>query len=125
MKKPVVVAVTSYFKGNRFLERAHRLGAHVILLTIEKWLPEPWAREFIDEVFALPNFKNVREVLNSVSYLARSRRIDDVTALDDFDVELAAQIREHLRMPGMNVSTAAFYRDKLAMREGAKSAGIA
>jgi len=125
MKKPVVVALTSYFKGNRFLERAHKLGAHVILLTIEKCLHEPWAREFVDEVFALANFKDVREVLNAVSFLARSRRIDDVVALDDFDVELGAQIREHLRMPGMSVSTAAYYRDKLAMRVGANAAGIA
>jgi glutathione synthase/RimK-type ligase-like ATP-grasp enzyme len=125
MKRPVIVALTSYFKGNRFLERAHKLGAHVILLTIEKCLQEPWAREYVDELFALPSFKNVRDVLNSVSYLARSRKIDDVVALDDFDVELGAQIREHLRMPGMNVSTAAFYRDKLAMRCGAKEAGIA
>ena len=50
MKTPVVLAVSSYFKGNRFVETAHRLGAHVVLLTIEKCLTDPWAREFIDEV---------------------------------------------------------------------------
>ena len=100
-------------------------SAHVILLTVEKKLNEPWARESINEVFALPTFKNLTDVLYSVSYLTRTRKISTVVALDDFDVEVAAQIREHLRMPGMNVSTAAFYRDKLAMRVGAKAAGIA
>jgi len=125
MSKPVVLAVSSYFKGNRFLETAHRLGAHVILLTIEKCLSDPWAREFIDEVFALPSFKNLTDVFYSASYLARTRKIASIVALDDFDVELGAQLREHFRMPGMNTSTAAYYRDKLAMRVGAKAAGIA
>jgi len=125
MSKPVVLALSSYFKGNRFLETAHRLGAHVILLTIEKCLTDPWAREFIDEVFALPSFKNLTDVLYSVSYLARTRKIASIVALDDFDVELGGQLREHFRMPGMNASMAAFYRDKLAMRVGAKAAEIA
>lgn len=125
MNQPVVLAVSSYFKGNRFLETARRLGAHVILLTVEKKLNEPWARESINEVFALPSFRNLTDLLYSVSYLTRTRRISTVVALDDFDVEVAAQLREHLRAPGMNVSTAAFYRDKLAMRVGARDAGIA
>ena len=107
MSQPVVLAMTSYFKGNRFLETARRLGAHVVLLTVEKKLNEPWARESINEVFALPSFKNLTDLLYSVSYLTRTRRISTVVALDDFDVEIAAQLREHLRMAGMNVSTAA------------------
>jgi hypothetical protein len=125
MNQPVLLAVSSYFKGNRFLETAHRLGAHVVLLTIEKCLPEPWAREHVDEVFALPTFKNLTDVLYSVSYLARTRNFAAIVALDDFDVELGAQIREHFRMPGISVSTAALYRDKLAMRVGGGAAGIA
>src|SRR5829696_2827613 len=120
MSQPIVLALSSYFKGNRFLETARRLGAHVILLTVEKKLNEPWARESINEVFALPSFKNLSDLLNSVSYLTRTRKISIIVALDDFDVEVAAQLREHLRMPGMNASTAAFYRDKLAMRVGGR-----
>ena len=44
--------------------------------------------------------------------------------LDDFDVETAATLREHLRMPGMGDSTARFFRDKLAMRTKARDEGL-
>jgi biotin carboxylase len=45
-------------------------------------------------------------------------------ALDEFDQETAALVREHMRLPGMNVSTANCYRDKLAMRTTARKAGF-
>ena len=50
--------------------------------------------------------------------MARGRRFDRVVALDEFDLEIAALIREHMRLPGMGVTATAFYRDKLAMRTG-------
>ncbi|MGD2078005.1 MAG: ATP-grasp domain-containing protein, partial [Chloroflexota bacterium] len=45
-------------------------------------------------------------------------------ALDDFDVETAAALREHLRIPGMGDTTARYFRDKLAMRMQAQEMGI-
>ena len=36
--------------------------------------------------------------------------------LDDFDLETAAALREHLRVPGMGETTTRYFRDKLAMR---------
>ena len=42
-------------------------------------------------------------------------------ALDDFDVELAAMLREYLFVPGMGETTARRFRDKLAMRRRARS----
>jgi biotin carboxylase len=45
-------------------------------------------------------------------------------ALDDFDVETAAMLREHLRTPGMGETTARYFRDKLAERMKARNAGI-
>lgn len=59
-----------------------------------------------------------------MAYLARSRCFDRVVALDDYDVETAAALREHLRLPGMGDSTARYFRDKLAMRTKARDAGI-
>ena len=56
--------------------------------------------------------------------MARGRRFDRVVALDEFDLEMAAEIREHWRLPGMGVTTTAFYRDKLAMRTGARERGF-
>jgi len=45
-------------------------------------------------------------------------------ALDDFDVENVAALREHFRMPGMGATTAHYFRDKLAMRMKAKEEGV-
>jgi hypothetical protein len=62
--KPLtILCVASYFKGNRFLERCKREGCHVVLLTGEALLGEPWAREYIDEVFAMPSFGDRQAVL--------------------------------------------------------------
>jgi hypothetical protein len=120
----VVLCVASYFKGNRFLQRAKEAGHHTILLTVEGKLREAWAREALDEVFALHNFENRRGVINAVAYLMRTRKIDRIVALDDFDVELGAALREHFRLPGMYESTARHFRDKLAMRARAREIGV-
>jgi biotin carboxylase len=50
--------------------------------------------------------------------------IDRIVPLDDYDVEMAAALREHLRIPGMGDSTARYFRDKLAMRVRARDRGI-
>jgi biotin carboxylase len=44
--------------------------------------------------------------------------------LDDFDLELAAFLREHLRIPGMGETTTRYFRDKLAMRMKALEKGL-
>ena len=49
---------------------------------------------------------------------------DRIVALDDFDVELAAMLREYLFVPGMGETTARRFRDKLAMRRRARSGGL-
>jgi biotin carboxylase len=59
-----------------------------------------------------------------VSYMARSRPIDRIVALDEFDMENVSALREHLRLPGMGLTTVRHFRDKLAMRGGAREAGI-
>ena len=45
-------------------------------------------------------------------------------ALDDYDVEIAAELREHMRLPGMGASQARFFRDKLAMRVRAAEGSV-
>lgn len=125
LPKPItIVCVSSYFKGNQFIETCKREGCTVILLTIESKLNEPWCREFIDEVFALPDFKDHQAVINSLSFLARTRQIDRLAPLDDYDVELVARLREHIRVPGMGETTARYFRDKLAMRARAEFTGL-
>ena len=65
-----------------------------------------------------------RSLLKGVSHVARTHRIDRIVALDDFDVEMAALLREHLRVPGMGETTARYFRDKLAERMKARNFGI-
>jgi hypothetical protein len=126
MPAPSFLCLASYFKGNRFLERLKQEGCKVYLLTIEKALHEPWARHACEEVFAVNNFVDRRALINAVAYLMRDRKIDRIVALDDFDIEIAAGLREHFRMTatGHGDSEARFFRDKLAMREKARQIGV-
>lgn len=122
-----ILCLASYFKGTRFLETCKKEGCTVLLLTLEKILGDAWPRESIDEVFALPGTtlaERRQDVIHAVSYLARTRQIDRVVPMDDYDVEVAAMVREHLRLPGMGESTARYFRDKLAMREKAHDSGV-
>ena len=78
----------------------------------------------IDEMFFMPNDLPLPELTSAVSYAARHRHIDRIVALDEFDLENVAALREHLRLPGMGQTTMRYFRDKLAMRARAKEAGI-
>jgi biotin carboxylase len=60
-----------------------------------------------------------------VSWLVRSQAVDRIVPLDEFDLETAAALREHLRVPGMGQTTARYFRDKLAMRVRGREAGFA
>jgi hypothetical protein len=121
---PTILCIASYFKGERFMAEAAATGAKVYLLTLAKLLREPWPRGSLQDVFALHDAPKREDWLNTVSYLARSVPFDTIVALDDFDVETAAMLREHFRMPGMGDSTARNFRDKLAMRTTARNAGL-
>ncbi|MBI5877757.1 MAG: ATPase [Chloroflexi bacterium] len=123
--KPIFLCLSTEFKGQQLIEACHDLGAHVILITREKWKDEEWPRQAIDELFFMPELKDREHMLNAVSYLARTRRIDRIFPLDDFDGEIAAALREHLRIPGLGETAIRFFRDKLSMRERAREGGIA
>ena len=123
---PAILALASYFKGNRFLRRCKQEGWTVYLLTVEAKLTEPWAREACDEVFAVRDFHDRRGLINAVAYLMRTRPVDRMVALDDFDVEVGAFLREHFRLTdtGPGDSAARLFRDKLAMRVRARELGV-
>jgi biotin carboxylase len=118
------LCLASYFKGGPFLEACKELGCRTILLTKEKLADEDWPWNAVDERFFMPDLSKQPDVTHAVSYLARTRRIDRIIPLDDFDVETAAALREHLRLPGMGDTTARYFRDKLAMRIQAREKGL-
>ena len=111
-----VLCLASYFKGNDFLRECKRQGCTIFLLTLDKLEHSPWDRDCIDELFHVPDLSDRQAAVNTVSYITRTREIDRIVPLDDYDVEIAAALREHLRVPGMGDTTARYFRDKLAMR---------
>lgn len=120
-----MLVLASYFKGERFIQQAKARGAKIYLLTVQKLLGKAWPRESLDDVFAQNDGPTLQQTLNTVCYLNRSIRFDRIVALDDFDVEVAANLREHLRLPGMGDSQARFFRDKLACRMKLRELGLA
>jgi biotin carboxylase len=118
------LCIASYEKGQDFMRETAELGVKPTLLTVDKLRDADWPREVLEEVVTMPPGLTVEQILNTVSYLARSRRFDRIVALDEFDLETAAQIREHMRIRGMGVTASAYYRDKLAMRIGAQESGF-
>lgn len=124
MEPLTLLCLASYYKGAAFIRTARELGCTVLLITRESLAGEDWPRDCLDEVFFMPDLRKRPDIIYAVSYIARSRAIDAVIALDDFDVETAGALRDHLRLPGMGESHARCFRDKLAMRTLAQKAGL-
>ena len=116
-----ILCLASYFKGTAFLSAAKQQGARVLLLTREKIKDEPWPREDIDEIFLMPDLSKRPDIIYAVSYMMRANDIAQIVPLDDYDVETAAALREHLRLPGLGETVARYFRDKLAMRLQARA----
>jgi biotin carboxylase len=123
-QKPTILCISTYEKGQPFLREVARLGVNVVLLTVDKLEHADWPRESISKLVTMPENLTPVQVLNTVSYLARSNRFDRIIALDEFDLEVAALLREHMRLPGMGESLTRHFRDKLAMRVRARQCGV-
>jgi hypothetical protein len=125
-KKINILCISSFFKGNDFMTTAASEGATVYLITSKKLENEAWPREFLRDIFYVADRNNeqgnwkMEDVIAGIAWLIQSTKIDIVVALDDFDVEKGAHVREHFRIPGMGQSTCRYFRDKLAMRTKAQ-----
>jgi biotin carboxylase len=110
------------------MEELRRQGCRVYLLTSLSLKDKTkWPRESLEDIFYIEDQEhewNLQHMLLGVSYLARTVEIDRIIALDDFDVEKAALLREHLRIPGLGETATRYFRDKLAMRMRANDSGI-
>lgn len=118
------LCIASYEKGQDFLRQCAELDVRPTLLTVEKLRDADWPRDALEDLVTMPADLTREQILNTVSWMARGRRFDRVIALDEFDLETAAAIREHMRIPGMGITTSAYYRDKLAMRTAARESGF-
>lgn len=123
-KQPLnILCITTYHKGQDFIKGCKAEGNNVYLLTKKKLENEIWPWESIDDVFYIEEW-NHNDVVKGIAYKFREIKFDRFVALDDFDVEKVAMLREHFRMPGMGRTTAHYFRDKLAMRMKAKEEGV-
>src|ERR1700686_3505104 len=118
------LCITTYEKGQEFMRQCKRQGCRVLLLTAEKLREADWPRESLDDTFYLPADLPLADIVQAVTHLARTRKIDRIVALDEYDMETAATLREHLRVPGMGLTTMRYFRDKLAMRMKALDRGV-
>jgi biotin carboxylase len=122
-----ILCISSYEKGHDFMRECKEQGCRVLLLTSESLKDGHWPKDSTDKFFYIHDINkawDMKDVIYGVSYLAQEEKLDRIVALDDFDVEKAAALREHLRIPGMGDTTARYFRDKLAMRTQAASRGI-
>ena len=119
-----ILCLASYLKGEAFIRECRHRGCRVLLLTAEPLAEAEWPRDAIDRMLIVPRDAPAAQILHTVEQAARAERIDRIAALDDFDVETGAMLREALRVPGMGETTARYFRDKLAMRMRARFAGI-
>ena len=118
------LCITTYEKGQEFMRECKRQGCRVFLLTAEKLRNADWPRQSLEDTFYIPAELPIPDIVNAVTHLARTQKIDRIVALDEFDMETAATLREHLRIPGMGLTTMRYFRDKLAMRMRALDRGV-
>ena len=121
MNEITFVCISCYYKGYEFMDEIKKLGNKVILITSENLKEKKWPWHAIDEVYYMneiqPSVWNTDHLVQGFSHLLKENKIDAVIALDDYDVEKAALIRETFRIPGMGQTTHRYFRDKLAMRQ--------
>lgn len=128
MAEPLsILCIASFHKGQAFLREAKRQGARVYLVTSESLRDADWPRECLDDIFFVHDDEKkwaLDDLILGASHLARRVPIQRVVPLDDFDLEKASALREHLRVPGMGETTTRYFRDKLAMRMRAQEFGV-
>ncbi|HUV97825.1 MAG TPA: hypothetical protein VMV98_10175 [Acidobacteriaceae bacterium] len=120
-----ILCMAASHMGHQFLEELANLGCRAVLLTIDEHRNAGWPSDAIGELHSMPAGMTLQQITNTVTYLARSRKFARIIALDNFNVEIAAALREHLRIPGMGVTTARYFSDRLAARIKAAHMGIA
>lgn len=116
-------------KGQPFLRVLKEAGCKVFVVTRQAAKDIGWPMDYVDELFVRPGSHSDKphdrqELVAGTAFIMREHGIDRIVALDDFDVEDAALLREEFRVPGMGQTTARYFRDKLAMRLRAERHGI-
>ena len=121
----IILCISASHPGDRLIEEFSDLGCRVVLLTVDEYQDSGWPSNAISELHSMPAGMTLQQITNTVTYLARSRKFARIIALDNFNVQIAAALREHLRIPGMGVTTACYFSDRFAARLKAAQLGMA
>jgi hypothetical protein len=125
MAEPITVLfLSSAVKGQRCIQEFKRQGCKTYLLTEERYRGDDWPYDALDGVHYMHSLSNRQHVINTVAWMSRGMHIDILMPLDEYEIETAAVLREYFQLPGLGVSQAHVYNDKLAMRMRARAAEI-
>ncbi len=119
-----LLCISTYEKGQAMLEEAARLGCAVTLLTVHNLGDADWPKPLLADFATMPADLSAEGALPYIVRLAKHRSFGRIVPLDEFDLDMAALAREHLRLPGMTRTATRPFRDKLAMRETAARGGV-
>ena len=119
-----ILCISTFEKGQAFLRECAREGCQVSLLTEERLAKADWPFDILAGFHTMPGGMRIEQIIHTVTHLSRNRHFDRIVALDEFDMETVAALREHMQLPGMGTSATNLFRDKLAMRTGAARAGV-
>src|SRR5579862_6996000 len=92
------LCISSYEKGQDFMRQCAEMGVKPTLLTVEKLRGAEWPREILEDVHCISDEYSLVDLLKTVCWMSRGRHFDRVIALDEFDLDAAAKIREHTRI---------------------------
>jgi biotin carboxylase len=98
------------------------MGWRVLVLTKQPHEKAAWPGEALEALWALPDFEQALPFLREKLV---GKPVDRVVALHEKTVDLAASLREHFCLAGMERSAALRFRDKLVMRQVTSQAGVA
>lgn len=110
-----ILCIARQETGHALLQQLAHLGYAVCLLTTEDHREAGWPHESLHEFHTMPGSLTQEQILNTVTYLARSRKFARILALDPHSLDTAAALREHLRIPGMGITTTHTFSDRLAL----------
>ena len=119
-----IACLTRYPQKQAFMSEANRLGARVVLITSEELRSQDWPTASLDDIIYFRPEDSQDQIAQKVATYNKKQPIKRLVALDEFGLELAALLREHLQLPGLTTARTKRFRDKLDMRTRASFCGI-
>jgi hypothetical protein len=91
-RRPELLCISTYEKGQAFLREAARLGCAVTLLTVEKLQHGDWPWEALAGFHVMPEGLAAEQALPYITRLMVRTKFERIVALDEFDLETAARV---------------------------------